>query len=134
MKIAFVTDEGKTICAHFGRAAYYLVVEVDGKKEISREMREKLGHAHFHNSHDHNQEDHSSEGHGFSQQAQNRHASMLDAISDCSVVVCGGMGRGAVHSIQASGKDLRLTNIVDIDQALELFLADNLPNLQELSH
>lgn len=132
MKIAFVTDDGKSICAHFGRASYYLVVEVDEQKEISREMREKMGHSHFQSSHDH--EDHSSEGHGFSPQAQSRHASMLDAISDCSVVVCGGMGRGAVQSIQASGKDLRLTNVSDINQALKLFLENNLPNLQELSH
>ncbi len=132
MKIAFVTDDGKSICAHFGRAAYYLVVEVNEKKEVTREMRDKLGHSHFKESHDH--EHTSSEGHGFGEQAQSRHVSMLSAIEDCSVVICGGMGRGAVHSIEASGKDLRLTNVRDINQALELFLADDLPNLQELSH
>ena len=132
MKIAFVTDDGKSISAHFGRAAYYLVVDVNEKKEAGREMREKMGHSHFHGGQDH--EDHSSQGHGFSQQSQSRHVSMLEAIADCSVVICGGMGRGAVQSIQAGGKDLRLTNVRDIDQALELYLADNLPNLQELSH
>jgi predicted Fe-Mo cluster-binding NifX family protein len=59
---------------------------------------------------------------------------MLDAIEDCSVVVCGGMGQGAVFSIKASGKDLRLTDVQSIDQALQLYLAGNLPNQLELSH
>ena len=132
MKIAFVTDDGKTISAHFGRAAYYLVVDVDGKKEVGREMRDKMGHTHFHAEEHH--EDQSGEGHGFGQQAQFKHASMLGAIVDCAVVVCGGMGLGAVQSIKSSGKDLRLTDVRDIDEALKLYLADNLPNLESLSH
>ena len=37
MKIAFVTDDGQSISAHFGRAAYYLVVDVvDGKETGAR--------------------------------------------------------------------------------------------------
>lgn len=132
MKIAFVTDDGNTISAHFGRAAHYLVIEVAEKKEVAREMRDKMGHTHFQKEKGH--EEHSSESHGFSPQSQSRHSSMLEAIADCSVVVCGGMGRGAVQSIEASGKDIRLTDVSDINQALELFLADNLPNREELSH
>ena len=41
MKIAFVTDDGETISQHFGRASKYLVVEVDGGKELLRELRDK---------------------------------------------------------------------------------------------
>jgi predicted Fe-Mo cluster-binding NifX family protein len=59
---------------------------------------------------------------------------MLEAIADCSVVVCGGMGQGAVFSIRESGKDLRLTSEPSIDRALELFLAGKLDNQMELSH
>jgi len=132
MKIAFVTDDGKSVSAHFGRAAYYLVVNVEDGRETGREMREKMGHTHFQAEGQH--EEHSGQAHGFDPQSQARHVSMLDAIADCSVVVCGGMGRGAVQSIQTSGKDLRLTDVSAIDQALELYLAGNLPNLQELSH
>jgi predicted Fe-Mo cluster-binding NifX family protein len=132
MKIAFVSDNGENISAHFGRAPYYVVVEVEDKKEVSREKRDKMGHTHFQSSHSH--EEHSSEGHGFSPQSQSKHVSMLAAIEDCSVVVCGGMGRGAVQSIKAAGKELRLTEVRDINQALEMFLADNLPNHEELSH
>ena len=133
MKIAFVTDEGENVSAHFGRAAYYLVVDIEDGRETGRELREKMGHSHFH-AEEHRHENHSTEAHGFDPQSQTRHVSMLEAIADCSVVVCGGMGQGAVHSIQSSGKDLRLTSEPSIDHALELFLAGNLPNQLELSH
>lgn len=133
MKIAFVTDDGKNISAHFGRAANYLVVSVEDGRETSREMREKLGHVHFH-AEESQHEEHTGEKHGFDPQAQSRHTSMLAAIDDCSVVVCGGMGQGAVLSIQSSGKDLRLTAEPSIDRALQLFLEGKLPNQAELSH
>ena len=132
MKIAFVSDNGENISAHFGRAPYYVVVEIEDKKEVSREKRDKMGHTHFQSSHSH--EEHSNEGHGFSPESHSKHISMMAAIEDCSVVVCGGMGRGAVQSIKGAGKELRLTEVRDINQALEMFLADNLPNREELSH
>ncbi len=49
MKIAAITDDGKTISQHFGRAAHYLVATVEDGKIVNREMRDKLGHAHFAN-------------------------------------------------------------------------------------
>jgi predicted Fe-Mo cluster-binding NifX family protein len=136
MKIAFVTDDGQAISAHFGRAAYFLVVEVEDGKEVKREMREKLGHTHFHaeHDHDHHHEENAGQPHGMDPASQSRHGSMLTAIDDCSVVVCGGMGQGAVYSIQSSGKDLRLTDVRSINEALALFLDDNLPSQMRLSH
>ncbi|BBB49304.1 NifB/NifX family molybdenum-iron cluster-binding protein [Pelolinea submarina] len=134
MKIAFVTDDGESISAHFGRASHYLVVEVADGKETGREMREKLSHNHFHNE-DHGHEEHApGQPHGFDPASQSRHGSMLAAIEDCDVVVCGGMGQGAVYSIQSMGKDLRLTDVSAINEALALLLADNLPNQLNLSH
>ncbi|MEN6409046.1 MAG: cupin domain-containing protein, partial [Anaerolineaceae bacterium] len=44
MKIAFITDDGKSISQHFGRASYYLVLTVEEGKIVNREMRSKLGH------------------------------------------------------------------------------------------
>lgn len=132
MKIAFVTDDGKTISAHFGRAAYYLVVDVEDGKEVKREMIEKMGHTHFQADHQH--EEHSDQPHGFSPEAKSRHAAMLDTMGDCSVVVCGGMGRGALQYIEDSGKEACLTEVRSIDEALKLYLAGNLPSRIELSH
>jgi predicted Fe-Mo cluster-binding NifX family protein len=41
MKIAFITDDGKTISQHFGRASYYLVLIIEDEKETERQLREK---------------------------------------------------------------------------------------------
>jgi predicted Fe-Mo cluster-binding NifX family protein len=43
MKIAVITDDGKTISQHFGHAPYYLVVTVENNKIIDRELRDKPG-------------------------------------------------------------------------------------------
>ena len=47
MKIAVITDDGKTISQHFGRAPYYLVLTIEEGKIVSREMRDKMGHNQF---------------------------------------------------------------------------------------
>lgn len=47
MKIAFITDDDRTISAHFGRARYYAVLTVEDGKVTAREQRPKLGHAQF---------------------------------------------------------------------------------------
>ncbi len=49
MKIAVITDDGNTVSQHFGRAPYYLVVTVENKQIVDRQLRDKLGHAHFAN-------------------------------------------------------------------------------------
>ncbi len=57
MKIAAITEDGKTISLHFGRAPYYMVVTVEAGKISGHEMRDKLGHAQFesevHGQHEH---------------------------------------------------------------------------------
>jgi len=132
MKIAFVTDDGENISAHFGRAPFYLVIEIDGGHEIHREMREKMGHAHFQSAGE--SENHTDTRHGFSAEAQTRHSAMLIAIMDCDVIVCGGMGQGALQSLQASGKEVRLTDVQMINQALDSYLSGELPHRSDLSH
>jgi len=40
MKIAVISDDGKTISRHFGRAPYYLVLTVEDGKIVAREQRD----------------------------------------------------------------------------------------------
>ena len=47
MKIAVITDDGKTISQHFGRALHYQVLTIEEGKVVDREMRDKLGHSQF---------------------------------------------------------------------------------------
>jgi predicted Fe-Mo cluster-binding NifX family protein len=132
MKIAFVTDDGVIITQHFGRAGKYLVVEIAEEKEVSRDLRDKLGHTHFRQAeknHTHvegqphsNPEDHS------------KHVQMMAAIEDCDVVVCGGMGMGAFQSIKSLGKEVFMTNTAVINDALKGYLAGELQNMADLVH
>lgn len=135
MKIAFITDDGKTINRHFGRAGHYLVVEIENGEEISREMRDKLGHDHFaqmgeHHEHDH---EHSHDGHS-GEESHGKHQSMAEAISDCQTLICGGMGRGAYQSMEVLGITPVVTQEFEIDAALKAFLKGELTDHTEMLH
>jgi predicted Fe-Mo cluster-binding NifX family protein len=121
MKIAFATQDGKTISKHFGRAPYYLVITVEEGKETAREMRDKMNHVHFANE-AHHDGDATQHPHGFSPEEQNRHFQMAASISDCTVLVCGGMGNGAYINLNERGIKPLLTDVDSIDEALKAYL------------
>jgi predicted Fe-Mo cluster-binding NifX family protein len=120
MKIAAITEDGKIIHQHFGRAPYYLVVTVEDGQVVNRELRPKLGHTHFVNE-PHSHEEHDA-GHGFDPAAQDRHAQMAAPIDDCEALLCRGMGRGAYLSIQQRGIRPVVTEIASIDEAVQAYL------------
>lgn len=120
MKIALVTDDGKTISQHFGRASHYMVVTVENGNIVNREMREKAGHAKFH-SESHNHEE-TGQPHGFGSAADHKHGQMADSITDCEAVLCRGMGRGAYESMQARNIRPLVTDIADIDEAVKTYV------------
>lgn len=132
MKIAFVTDEGLEISRHFGRAGKYLVIEIENGSEIGRELREKMGHQHF--SGQEGDHEHHGGPHGFDAASQSKHASMLSAIEDCDVVICGGMGQGAYQSIVNSGKQVYMVEELDINKNLEKFISGELSSSDSLVH
>ena len=123
MKIAAITDDEQSISQHFGRAPYYLVMTVEDGQIVQRERRDKLGHAHFANE-PHATESHGADlrGHGFDPAAQNRHAQMAAAIADCDVLLCRGMGAGAYESMKRAGIRPIVTDIADIDEAVQAYV------------
>ncbi len=117
MKIAVITEDGKTISQHFGRAPYYMVATVEDGKITNHEMRDKLGHAQFEaEGHDH-QED-TNGRHGYGPVADDRHGRMAQAITDCEALLCRGMGMGAYESMKARNIRPVVTDITDIDEAI----------------
>jgi predicted Fe-Mo cluster-binding NifX family protein len=116
MKIAAITDDGRTISQHFGRAPHYLVVTVEDGKIVSRELRDKLGHAHFSGAP--HEADSPGQPHGLGPAAQSRHAQMAEAIADCQALLCGGMGRGAYQSMVERGIRPVVTDIASIEEAV----------------
>lgn len=134
MKIAAITDDGKTISQHFGRAPYYLVVTIEDGKAVATELREKLGHSHFANEpHQHEGESHSAM-HGFDPAAQNRHARMAQAIQDCEALLCRGMGAGAYQSMLDFGIRPIVTDIADIKEAVQAYIDGTITDHPEKLH
>jgi len=116
MKIAAITDDGKTISQHFGRAPYYMVVTVEQGKILGRELRHKLGHAQFANG-PHPQEE-PGQPHGMDAVSHNKHLQMAETIADCEALLCRGMGMGAYESMKRRGIRPVVTDIAAIDDAV----------------
>ncbi len=132
MKIAVISDDGTTVSQHFGRAPYYVVVTVEDGKVVNKERRDKAGH---HTFAGHDEGHHGSSGpHGYDAGAQARHAGMISNITDCQVLIGGGMGMGAYESLKSRGIETIVTDVSGIDEAVQLHLEGKLPNLMERLH
>ena len=132
MKIAVITDDGKTISRHFGRAAHYLVLSIEDQKVTQREMRDKMGHNQF--AAQHGEEDHSHQDHGMDQASHNKHINMASAIADCEALICGGMGFGAYESMRVLNITPIVTEIEEIDEAVNAYLRGQLIDRTEMLH
>jgi len=133
MKIAVITDDGKTISQHFGRAPYYLVLTIEEGKIVSREMRDKMGHNQF-SAQPHAEEEPHGAGHGMDSASHNKHASMAETIADCKALLCGGMGMGAYESMRRLNIQPVVTELRDIDAAAQAFIDGKLIDHTELLH
>lgn len=132
MKIVAISDDGNTISQHFGRASLYVVVTVEEGKMVSKETRAKTGHHTFaaHPSPDLAP----GERHGYDAGSQVKHSSMAETISDCQVLLVGGMGWGAYESMKSYNIEPIVTDVESIDQAVQLYIAGKLTNLMERLH
>jgi len=135
MKIAAVSEDGVTISRHFGRAPFYVVVTVENRKIISRETRDKMGHNQFAGeAHEGHRQEADPRGHGFAPAAQNRHVRMAAGIADCQVLLAGGMGADSYESIKRAGIRPVVTDVANIDDAVQAYLAGSLKDHVEKLH
>lgn len=131
MKIAVITEDGKTISQHFGRAPYYVVVTVEDGKITGREMREKMGHNQFAGEH---HQEHEGDSHGLDAASHDKHAQMANTIADCQILICGGMGMGAYLSMQQLNILPIVTEILEIDQAVSAYLEGKIVDRTDRLH
>ena len=134
MKIAAVSEDGVTISQHFGRAPFYVVVTVEDGKIVSHETRDKMGHAQF--GGETHEESHGADprGHGFDPAAQDRHARMATAIADCEVLLARGMGAGAYQGMEQAGIRPVVTDVTNIDEAVQAYIEGRLVDHTERLH
>lgn len=132
MKIAAITEDGKTISQHFGRAPYYLVVTVEDGQIMDCELRDKLGHTQF-SSQPHAPQQ-PGELHGMDAASHDKHLRMAEAIADCNVLLCRGMGMGAYESMKACNIRPVVTDIASIDEAVIAYLDGKIVNHVDRLH
>lgn len=123
-KIAFVTEDERTISAHFGRAPKVVVVTVEDGRPVGREVRQKEGHGQGH-GHEHGSE------HGHHQRD---HGSKFAPMQDCDVLIARGMGSPAMAHAQSMGMEVYLTQEKEIDRALAAYLAGTLDHDERRLH
>jgi predicted Fe-Mo cluster-binding NifX family protein len=133
MKIGAVTDDGKTISTHFGQATKYAVLTIKDGKMIARELRDKAGHLdfQFEGAHEHHGDP---RGRGFGRHAGEKHRRMFEAIPDCEIVLAHEMGQGAYQGLQRKGIRPILTEISDIDLAIQAVIDGSIEDRPERLH
>ncbi len=131
MKVAAVTEDGKTISLHFGRAPYYLVCTFEGGKIVEREMRDKASHQQLAGHHEHRPDP---RGRGFGQGAAERHAMMITAIKDCEAILTRGMGRGAYIAMEQAKVKPIVTDIEIIEEAVLAYASGDIVDHTEKLH
>jgi predicted Fe-Mo cluster-binding NifX family protein len=128
MKIAVVTDDGKTISQHFGRARYYLVYDVQGEEVKGSEMRSKTAHHSGEEPHQHGEGGHSGP------EADAKHGSMLSNVLDCEALIARGMGWGAFEAIRAAGVKPFITDLEVAEDAVKAYIKGKLDSHTERLH
>jgi predicted Fe-Mo cluster-binding NifX family protein len=97
MKIAFASNDGKTIAAHFGHCACFLVLSVEDGRIAGHEVRKPADNAAAEPD-KHSPTDchcHSPAGTG--------HKQRLAMLADCEVLICLGIGPRAVGQLKSLG-------------------------------
>jgi len=128
MKIAIVTDDGKTISQHFGRAMYYIVYDVGEGVVKGSELRPKA--AHHIEGEPHQRDEGSHQG----PEADAKHNSMLSNISDCEALIARGMGQGAFEAIRNGGIKPFITDLELAEDAVKAYIAGKLDSHTERLH
>jgi len=59
---------------------------------------------------------------------------MAESITDCQVILAGGMGWGAYESMKRYNIEPVATDVENIDEAVQLYLEGTLPNQMERLH
>ena len=135
MKIAVACMNEHTVSAHFGRAEKYMIYDIHDGKITDRNLVPKLGHRHFAQQQPVGGQGHGhGQGSGFGQHAGCKHEQMIENIRDCDVLLAGGMGRGAYVDMQTWGIKPIVTDITEVEKAVQALLDGTIVDHTEKLH
>ena len=111
MRIAIPSDDGSNLAVHTGRAGGFIIYDIQEGKADKVEYRTNryTGHA----TGLHGQE------HGAGQ--HHSHNPLLDALSDCQLILAHGMGPRLVNDLASRGIQVVFCRVNDTGEAAEKF-------------
>jgi predicted Fe-Mo cluster-binding NifX family protein len=116
VKIAVASTDGVSMSPHFGRSRCFVVFTVEDGKIDGQEVRDNTYTPHAQGQCQDGAEHHHDQPHS--------HADIVDALRDCQVILCGGMGWRAAQELQAAGiRPLALGVAGSAIEAVEDFLS-----------
>jgi len=132
MKIAVPSNDNTTLSQHFGRTKGFIIFQISEGKILSTEYRFNTLTRHVPDQqhqcgpnpgqcHDGDPDHHGKHGH-------HSHNRILDGLSDCEVVISGGMGYRLLEDLKGAGKNIYITQQENARIAVELFLNNELTN------
>jgi len=130
MKIAIVTDDERTISRHFGRAEKYIIFSVEQGRLTGSEVLAKPSHC----VSGQGKHQHGENGKGFGHQSRLKHQQAFGMIADCDFIVTRGMGRGAYVDLQQLGVQPIMTDIANIEPAVQALVDGTIINHTEKLH
>jgi len=153
VKIAIPTDDGKTVASHFGRAEYFMIVELQDGKEIARRLSENLharGHGHHghHGYHEHYEEHENHEGyghgwhhgnhgygggyhHGYGEGHHHGHEDVFASTAEIQAVIAVRIGPHMFEDLKERGIEIYLVQPgTDIDEAISKLASGELRRIE----
>jgi predicted Fe-Mo cluster-binding NifX family protein len=122
MKIAVATIDGISLSQHFGQSKGFVVFDYEGSTMRSREFRTNSDTPHNQGICNHE---------ASKSQGAHDHRSIFDLLSDCGVVLCGGMGAGAAQSMLSNGiKPVIMPGVRSTDDAVADYINGKIPAAQ----
>jgi len=114
MKIGIASDDQLNIAQHFGRTKGFVIADIEDGTIQKKAYRENNFSAHAQGAvHEHGQHGHS-------------HTAILEALSDCEVVLARGMGRRIYDDLRSVNIKSMITDKVTVDDALAAYLEGKL--------
>ncbi len=116
MKVAFPTRDDQSITGHFGKMKALVVINIVDGEEAARERRDMADMPPCGSEH------------------QNKPSFVVNKLSDCDVLVAGGMGTHMQDKAAKANIEVVLTRERLIERALDRYLDGTLVNEPELAH
>ncbi len=124
MKIAVASDDGITLTGHVGRCEMFIVFEVLNKEIVNIEKRINSFTMHKTSEYQHKNHNHTHTGSG-------KHTGIIYGLKDCSYLICSKCGPGLVEDLFNNGVQIILTEEMDAQEAVKLFVEGKLKSNPE---